>query len=360
MDTLTVKLGQRSYPIYIGRGLLADVGELLTGNWQGNHAVVVSDEVIAPLYMQTVCDGLGTGIKINQILIPAGEAYKTLQTFEQLCSRLLQHHVERDAMLIALGGGVVGDVAGFVAASYQRGIAFAQIPTTLLAQVDSSVGGKTAVNHALGKNMIGAFYQPRCVVIDLNTLATLPHRHYIAGLAEVVKYGLITDADFFAWLENNTDALLAHDDTALCYAIERSCAIKAEIVAADELEQSGKRALLNLGHTFGHAIEASLGYGQWLHGEAVGCGLALAARLSLNLGYLSKTNLERIILLLKRFGLTTEKPNTLNTQILLDAMALDKKNKAGRRHYILLREIGDAFETDQVALQAVQDVLDWD
>ena len=305
MNTLTVELGRRRYPIYIGRGLLTNAGELLTRNWQGSHLVILSDEDIAPRYMQTVCDAIGSELKVDQIVIPAGESHKTLQTFEQICTQLLQYQAERDALLVALGGGVVGDIAGFVAASYLRGISFAQIPTTLLAQVDSSVGGKTAVNHALGKNMIGAFYQPRGVVIDLNTLGTLPLRHYVAGLAEIIKYGLIVDADFFAWLENNVDALLAYDDDVLCYAIKRSCAIKAEIVAADELEQTGKRTLLNLGHTFGHAIEASLGYGLWLHGEAVGCGLALAAQLSLNLSYLSKESCDRIVSLLNRFGLET-------------------------------------------------------
>lgn len=357
MNTLTVELGRRSYPIYIGRGLLADVDELLTRNRQSSHWVILSDEDIAPLYMQTMSTTIESEIKVDQIVIPAGESHKTLKTFERICTQLLEYRAERDVLLVALGGGVVGDIAGFVAASYLRGIAFAQIPTTLLAQVDSSVGGKTAVNHALGKNMIGAFYQPSCVVIDLDTLVTLPHRHYVAGLAEVIKYGLIVDVDFFSWLENNVDALIKHDDDALCYAIERSCAIKAEIVAADELEQTGKRALLNLGHTFGHAIEAGLGYGHWLHGEAVGCGLALAAQLSFNLGYLSKESLDRIVSLLDRFGLVTSKPTTLSPQTLLDAMALDKKNKAGRRHYILLRAIGDAFETDQVELQAVKDVL---
>ena len=357
MNTLTVELGRRSYPIRIGRGLLADVGELLTRNWRGSRLVILSDDAVAPLYMKVMRNALEQTLEVDQIVIPAGETRKTLQTFEQICTQLLQYRIERDALLVALGGGVVGDIAGFVAACYRRGIAFAQIPTTLLAQVDSSVGGKTGVNHALGKNMIGAFYQPHCVIIDLNTLGTLPPRHYIAGLAEVIKYGLIADADFFAWLEDHVDALLAHDDAALGYAIERSCTIKAHIVAADELEQSGKRALLNLGHTFGHAIEASLGYGQWLHGEAVGCGIALAAQLSVNLSYLSKENLNRIVLLLNRFGLTTSIPNTLNTQMLLDTMALDKKNKAGRRYYILLRTIGDAFETDQVELEAVRAVL---
>ena len=357
MNTLTVELGRRSYPIRIGRGLLAQIGELLTQNWQGSHLVILSDEEVAPLYLQTILSAIDTELKIDQIVIPAGESYKTLQTFEQICTQLLQYRTERDALLVALGGGVVGDITGFVAASYLRGIAFAQVPTTLLAQVDSSVGGKTAVNHVLGKNMIGAFYQPCCVVTDLNTLDTLPPRHYIAGLAEVIKYGLIADADFFTWLEDNEEALLAHDDDALCYAIERSCAIKAEIVAADELEQTGKRALLNLGHTFGHAIEATLGYGFWLHGEAVGCGLALAARLSLHLGYLSNKSVDRIVSLLNRFGLATSKPTTLDTQVLLNAMTFDKKNKSGRQHYILLRTIGDAFETDQVKIQAVKDVL---
>ena len=357
MSILKVDLGQRSYPIHIGRGLLANVSELLMKNWQGTDMVVLSDDVVAPIYMQTVCDAVNKNLQVEQIVIPTGEAHKTLETFEQICTQLLEYQVGRDAMLVVLGGGVVGDIGGFVAASYQRGIAFAQIPTTLLAQVDSSVGGKTGINHALGKNMIGAFYQPRCVMIDLDTLGTLPPRHYIAGLAEVIKYGLIVDADFFAWLEDNVDKLLAQQDAALCHAIERSCTIKAQIVAADELEQSGERALLNLGHTFGHAIEANLGYGHWLHGEAVGCGLALAAQLSVSLGYLSQEDSERIVALLKRFSLPTAIPPDLDTRTLLDTMALDKKNKAGQRRYILLRAIGDAFQTEQVELGAVKEVI---
>ena len=357
MSTLRVELGQRSYPIVIGRGLLARVGELLTQNWQGHQIVILSDDAVAPLYMETVRDAIAPPQAVNQIVIATGETHKTLQTFEQVCTQLLQHRVARDALLVALGGGVVGDIAGFVAASYLRGIAFAQIPTTLLAQVDSSVGGKTGVNHALGKNMIGAFYQPCSVIIDMDTLTTLPARHYIAGLAEVVKYGLIADATFFTWLENNVDPLLNHDDAALSYAIEHSCAIKAQIVAADELEQIGQRALLNLGHTFGHAIEASLGYGQWLHGEAVGCGLALAARLSANLGYLSDACVNRIVSLLQQFGLPTSKPHTLDAQTLLDAMTLDKKNKRGHQRYILLHAIGDAFASDRVEADIVKNVL---
>ncbi|MBC6413808.1 MAG: 3-dehydroquinate synthase [Chromatiales bacterium] len=358
MNTLKVELGQRSYPIHIGRGLLEQVDALLTTNWQGTHIVILSDDTVAPLYMQVVCDAIAPAHKVDKIIIPTGEMHKTLQTFEQVCSQLLHHRTERDALLVALGGGVVGDIAGFVAASYQRGIAFAQIPTTLLAQVDSSVGGKTGVNHALGKNMIGAFYQPCCVITDLQTLTTLPPRHYIAGLAEVVKYGLIMDVDFFTWLEDNVDALLSHDDGALSYAIEHSCALKAQIVAADEHEQSGKRTLLNLGHTFGHAIETTTGYGQWLHGEAVGCGLVLAAQLSASAGYLSEKSVYRIFSLLKRLGLPTSIPHTLNSQTLLDVMVLDKKNKSGRRHYILLRAIGDAFESDSVEYDVVKGVLD--
>ena len=358
MNTLKVELGQYSYPIHIGEGLLAQGGELLTENWSGAHIVIVSDDTVAPLYMQTLCATLAPPLKVDQIVIPTGEAYKTLQTFESVCSQLLNYKADRNTLLVALGGGVVGDIAGFVASSYQRGIAFAQMPTTLLSQVDSSVGGKTGVNHALGKNMIGAFYQPCCVITDLSTLATLPARHYIAGLAEVIKYGLIMDAEFFTWLENNVDALLAHNNATLCCAIEHSCALKAQIVAADEREQSGQRALLNLGHTFGHAIEAGLGYGQWLHGEAVGCGLALAARVSARHSDLPEHSVRRIVSLLKQFGLPTSKPNTLDTQTMLDTMALDKKNKSGRRHYILLREIGDAFGSDSVDANVVKDILD--
>lgn len=357
MKTLTVKSAQHHYPIYIGRGLLARAGELLRQNWSGQHQIIVTDDTVAPLYLEQVRRALEPEKLVDEIIIPAGEKHKTLETFEVICSQLLQKQVRRDAILVVLGGGVVGDIAGFAAASYQRGISFAQLPTTLLAQVDSAVGGKTAVNHTLGKNMIGAFYQPNCVITDLDTLNTLPSRHFIAGLAEVVKYGLILDIQFFEWLEENIDALLSQQEASLIHAIERSCAIKAEVVGTDEREQSGHRALLNLGHTFAHAIEANLGYGEWLHGEAVGCGLILAARLSAQLGLLNNDSVNRITALIKRLGLPTKKPPQLDAKTMLASMALDKKNVTRHRRYVLLRDIGDASIYDQIDTSAIEAIL---
>ena len=358
MKILIAQSTQRDYPIYIGRGLLAEAGRLVQQNTTSRHLVIVTDETVAPLYLKPTRRALASIGEVGEIVIPAGEKHKTLETFELICTELLKQQVRRDALLVVLGGGVVGDVAGFAAATYQRGINFVQIPTTLLAQVDSSVGGKTAVNHALGKNMIGAFYQPHCVISDLDTLSTLPSRHFIAGLAEVVKYGLILDAEFFTWLEENAEALLAQQEAPLVYAVERSCTIKAEIVAADEHEQSGHRARLNLGHTFAHAIEANLGYGEWLHGEAVACGLILAARLSAELGMLDHDSVERITALISRLGLPTKKPKQLGTQAMMASMALDKKHSTGYQRYILLRTIGSAWAIDQVDASAVKAVLD--
>jgi len=342
MQTLTVDLGERSYPIHIGQGLLAD-NALLTPHIRGRQVLVVSNETVAPLYLEPVL-GMLADHEVSTVILPDGEQYKNLETLKTIYTALLQHRLNRGCTLVALGGGVVGDITGFAAASYQRGVAFVQIPTTLLAQVDSSVGGKTGVNHPLGKNMIGAFHQPRCVLIDTDTLDTLDDRQFAAGLAEVIKYGLIHDADFFTWLEQNIGALKARDKQALAHAIERSCAIKAEIVAADERE-SGKRALLNLGHTFGHAIETGTGYGNWLHGEAVAAGMVMAADLSARHGWLAQTDVERTAALLRQANLPVAPPPEMGEQQFLDLMAVDKKAVDSGLRLVLLKAIGTAVLT---------------
>ena len=342
MNTLTVDLGVRSYPINIGQGLL-DQATLLTPHIRGRQVMVVSNTTVAPLYLDRIMSSLD-GLDTATVILPDGEQYKTLDTLNTIFTALLEKRFNRGCTLVALGGGVVGDITGFAAASYQRGVAFLQVPTTLLAQVDSSVGGKTGVNHPLGKNMIGAFHQPGCVLIDTDTLDTLDDRQLAAGLAEVIKYGLIYDVGFFTWLEENIDALKARDKQALGHAIERSCAIKAEIVAADERE-SGKRALLNLGHTFGHAIETGTGYGNWLHGEAVATGMQMAADLSARHGWLPQADVERTETLLTRAGLPTVPPASMNEQQFLDLMAVDKKVVDGGLRLVLLKAIGDAFVT---------------
>jgi 3-dehydroquinate synthase len=305
MKTLTVDLGNRSYPIHIGQQLLQQP-ELVTAHIRGRQVMVVSNETVAPLYLDKVLQLLD-GFDVATVIIPDGEQYKTLDTLNTIFDALLEKRFNRGCTLVALGGGVVGDITGFAAASYQRGVAFLQLPTTLLAQVDSSVGGKTGVNHALGKNMIGAFHQPGCVLIDTDTLDTLDDRQLAAGLAEVIKYGLIRDADFLTWLEEHVERLKARDKEALAYAIEHSCRIKAGIVAADERE-SGQRALLNLGHTFGHAIETGTGYGTWLHGEAVATGMLMAADLSARHGWLTTADVQRIAALLQQAGLPIHPP----------------------------------------------------
>ena len=326
MNTLTVDLGTRSYPIYIGQNLLGKT-ELLDKYITGKQVMVVSNETIAPLYLQTLLDML-TGYETATVILPDGEQYKTLDTLNTIFTALLENRFNRDCTLVALGGGVVGDITGFAAASYQRGVSFLQVPTTLLAQVDSSVGGKTGVNHPQGKNMIGAFHQPGCVLIDTNTLDTLDDRQLAAGIAEVIKYGLIYDADFFAWLETSMDALKARDKQALAHAIERSCAIKAEIVAADERE-SGKRALLNLGHTFGHAIETATGYGTWLHGEAVATGMLMAADLSARHGWLPAEAVRRTEQLLQHAGLPTTPPESMDEARFRELRAIDQNGVGG-------------------------------
>lgn len=341
METLTVELAERSYPILIGPGLLQD-SALLGQHVPGRDLLLVSNTTVAPLYARALEQSLPDR-RLVQAILPDGESHKTLATVSRLLDVLVANRFGRDATIVALGGGVVGDTAGFAAACYQRGVAYVQVPTTLLAQVDSSVGGKTGVNHPGGKNLIGAFHQPVAVVADTATLATLPEREHRAGLAEIIKYGLIRDAEFFAWLEASMDRLLAREPGALAQAIRRSCEIKAEIVGRDEREQ-GERALLNLGHTFGHAIESATGYSGWLHGEAVGAGLAMAAAMSCARGTLQAEQVERVRALLERTGLPTA-AREVRAASALEHMRIDKKVKAGRIRLVLLRGIGDAYVT---------------
>jgi len=353
MQTLTVELGDRSYPIYIGAGLL-NRAELLIPYIGGNSTITVSNETIAPIYLEQLQDNL-SGLKNYQAILPDGERFKTLDVLDQIYTRMLESGCDRRTTLLALGGGVVGDMGGFAAASYQRGINFIQVPTTLLSMVDSSVGGKTGVNHPLGKNMIGAFHQPQCVVIDTNTLSTLNDRELSAGLAEVIKYGLIRDTEFLNWLTENMSLLIARDPEALAYAIYRSCQHKAEVVADDEREQ-GQRALLNLGHTFGHAIETGMGYGNWLHGEAVAAGTVMAAELSQKMNWLQVDEVDEIKRLLALANLPIEPPSNLSAEEYLGYMSRDKKVQDGVMNLVLLRNMGDAVLTndyDPVALNAV-------
>lgn len=338
MRTLKVALDARSYPIHIGDRLLGRA-DLIQPHLKAPIAAIVSNETVAPLYLPALAGALRAGgVRVTEIVLPDGEAHKNWQTLNRIYDALLEHRCERATTIFALGGGVIGDLAGFAAATYQRGVPFIQVPTTLLAQVDSSVGGKTGINHPLGKNMVGAFYQPRLVLADTETLQTLPERELCAGLAEVIKYGLIRDMPFFEWLEGNMDRLRARDPEALTQAIERSCSNKADLVAADETE-SGVRALLNLGHTFGHAIEAGLGYGEWLHGEAVAAGTVMAMELSRRLGWLSEADLARIVSLFKRAGLPVQGP-ALGATRYLELMALDKKVAAGKLRLVLLEAMG--------------------
>ena len=342
MKTLNVELGERSYPIHIGSGLLR-WPELLKPCITGSRVAVVTNETVAPLYLDTLLKQLVPWNPVF-VVLPDGERYKTLDVLNNIYSALLENRCDRKTTLVALGGGVVGDMTGFAAATYQRGVPFIQIPTTLLAQVDSSVGGKTGVNHPLGKNMIGAFHQPRCVIIDTDTLNTLPDKEMSAGLAEVIKYGLIGDPEFFSWLEQNLEMLMARDPQALAYAIERSCADKAGVVAADERE-AGNRALLNLGHTFGHAIETGVGYGAWLHGEAVAAGMCMAADLSRRLGWLAPDEFTRIESLIRRAKLPTHAPATLSGAQLREYMSVDKKVEAGMLRLVLPKGLGHAVIT---------------
>lgn len=388
MERISVNLGDRSYSIIIGAGLFdepasfaflrhndysflhdyqcienkqnRDVATNVTKNINAaKNVVVISNTTVAPLYAQrliSLCRQQGANVSLLEL--PDGEQYKTLATFNQIINHLLENNYNRDVIVFALGGGVVGDLVGFAAACYQRGIDFIQIPTTLLSQVDSSVGGKTAVNHPLGKNMIGAFYQPKAVIIDTQCLSTLPEREFASGMAEVIKYGIIYDGQFFTWLEDNLDRLYALDPQALSYAIARCCQIKAEVVAQDEKEQN-IRALLNLGHTFGHAIEAELGYGNWLHGEAVASGMVMAAKTAQLQGLLSNLQLDRIVQLLRRAKLPTHAPQNMQFDDFIKHMKRDKKVQSGQLRLVLPTDIGKAIVVKDVALDIIKQAIDY-
>ena len=353
MINLKVELGTRSYPILIGSGLLAQQG-VLDPYIGGRDVLIITNEQLAPLYLTPLQQTIGSG-RVETVILPDGESFKTLQTLETIFDALVEHRYSRDCIILALGGGVVGDIAGFAAASWQRGVDFIQIPTTLLAQVDSSVGGKTAVNHPGGKNLIGAFHQPLCVLSDSDTLNTLPDRELSAGLAEVVKYGLLGDAELFAWLEQEHAGLLRRDPARLQHIVRRSCEIKARVVAADEREQ-GQRALLNLGHTFGHAIERCLGYGEWLHGEAVAAGMCMAASFSARIGWLDAADVVRIRELLVRFNLPVDPPR-VDPGEFLAAMSMDKKVIAGQIRLVLMKSIGHAVVTADYPSHELVDLL---
>ncbi len=354
MKTLQLDLGERSYPIHIGQGLLKD-SSLLSPHIHGISSLVVSNETVAPLYLEQLhC--LLEGYNNSDVILADGEQYKTLDTSNQIFTHMLEQHCDRRTTVLALGGGVVGDITGFASASYQRGVNFIQVPTTLLAMVDSSVGGKTGVNHALGKNMIGAFHQPQCVLIDTDTLNTLDDRQLSAGMAEVIKYGLIRDTEFLDWLYNNMDGLLKRDPELLIEAIYRSCQHKAEIVAADEKE-AGQRALLNLGHTFGHAIETGMGYGNWLHGEAVSVGMMMAAQLSRGMGWLSDEEVEYTETILKMAQLPTCPPKKMTVKLFMDLMSVDKKVLDGVLRLVLMKSMGEAVITEDFDHDVLLQVL---
>jgi 3-dehydroquinate synthase len=355
MQTLTVDLGDRSYPICIGQNLLNRT-DLILPHLKRKQIAIVTNTTVAPLYLDKLSEPLrAQGVSVIPIVLPDGEQYKNAEVLNTIYDALLTHRCERSTTLVALGGGVVGDMCGYAAATFLRGVPFIQIPTTLLSQVDSSVGGKTGINHPLGKNMIGAFYQPQLVLADTETLNTLPDRELSAGIAEVIKYGLIRDPDFFAWLETNMDLLTARDPQALSYAIYRSCQNKAEVVVADEKE-SGERALLNLGHTFGHAIENGMGYGVWLHGEGVAAGTMLAAQMSQRMGWLQAEDVERIRRIFKVGRLPVDAPD-LGVEKYLDLMGLDKKVADGKIRLILLQAIGKAVMTGDYPKEKLLETL---
>ncbi len=356
MHSLTVDLDHRSYPIHIGTNLL-ERADLLLPALEQKKTAIVTNTTVAPLYLDRLRKALeGEGIESIPVILPDGEQFKNWETLNLIYDALLGNRCERSSTIIALGGGVIGDISGFAAATYQRGVPFIQIPTTLLAQVDSSVGGKTAINHPLGKNMIGAFHQPKLVLADIDTLNTLPERELKAGIAEIIKYGLIRDLPFFEWLEKNMEGLLGRNSEMLSYAIARSCENKALVVARDERE-SGERALLNLGHTFGHAIENGMGYGNWLHGEAVAAGTVLAAKLSLGLGMLNAAGLERITQLFKRAGLPTVAPD-IGVERYLQLMELDKKVEGGKMRFVVLEKIGQACVKSDISLKTLSRILE--
>lgn len=355
MQTLHVSLGDRSYPIHIGKHLLAKA-DLILPHLKRKQVAVVTNVTVAPLYLETLIAPLkATGVSVTPIILPDGESYKNSDTLNLIYDALLQNRCDRNTTVIALGGGVVGDLAGYAAATYLRGVPFIQIPTTLLAQVDSSVGGKTGINHTLGKNMIGAFYQPQLVLADISTLDTLPARELSAGLAEVIKYGLIRDLPFFEWLEKNMPALVSLDEAALGYAIYRSCENKAEVVSADERE-AGERALLNLGHTFGHAIENAMGYGVWLHGEAVAAGTMLAADLSRRMGWLSEDDYARMLHMMEAAALPVQAP-ALGVDRYLELMGLDKKVQDGKIRFVLQQGIGKSLVTSDYDAALLRETL---
>eukprot|EP00232_Nephroselmis_pyriformis_P027236 CAMPEP_0182852886 /NCGR_PEP_ID=MMETSP0034_2-20130328/400_1 /TAXON_ID=156128 /ORGANISM="Nephroselmis pyriformis, Strain CCMP717" /LENGTH=461 /DNA_ID=CAMNT_0024983625 /DNA_START=37 /DNA_END=1422 /DNA_ORIENTATION=- len=353
-----VDLGDRSYPIYIGQGLL-DAGDVLRSHVKGNQVLIVTNETIAPLYLKRVEEALGgEDLRIESVILQDGEEYKTMDELTKVFDKALSSRLDRKCTMIALGGGVIGDMTGFAASAYQRGVNFIQIPTTVMAMVDSSVGGKTAVNHPLGKNMIGAFYQPQCVLIDIDTLDTLPDRELASGLAEVVKYGLIRDAEFFEWMEENMDALIARDPAAMIYAVERSCVNKAEVVTMDERE-GGIRATLNLGHTFGHAVETGVGYGEWLHGEAVSMGMVMAADMSYKLGWIEESIKSRTVELLKRAKLPVSPDPSMTADKFRELMAVDKKVENGKLKLILLEgALGGCVVTGDFDKSKLDETLD--
>ncbi|EKO3434086.1 3-dehydroquinate synthase [Vibrio fluvialis] len=357
MERITVSLDERSYPISIGAGLFNDPALLSLSAKQ--KVLIITNRTVAPLYAGKITALLDQkGCQSAVLELPDGEQYKSLDTFNTVMSYLLEHNYSRDVVIVALGGGVIGDLVGFAAACYQRGVDFIQIPTTLLSQVDSSVGGKTAVNHPLGKNMIGAFYQPKAVIIDTNCLSTLPAREFAAGMAEVIKYGIIYDYDFFVWLEQNMDSLYALDEQALSYAIARCCQIKAEVVAQDEKE-SGIRALLNLGHTFGHAIEAELGYGNWLHGEAVAAGTVMAAKTAQLQGLISQEQLDRIQAILQKANLPVHTPDSMSFDDFMKHMMRDKKVLAGELRLVLPTSIGTSDVVKGVPEAVIEQAIDY-
>ena len=356
MKTINIDLGDRSYPIYVGDQLI-DNPTILLNHIHTHTVVVVTNTTVAPLYLDTVTQSLGDNTHIIPIILPDGEQYKNTETLNTIYEVLLKNKCDREVMLIALGGGVIGDITGFAAASFMRGVKFIQIPTTLLSQVDSSVGGKTGINHALGKNMIGAFYQPQCVIADVGLLKTLPDRELSAGLAEVIKYGLIRDAAFFVWLEKTMPSLINKDPSTLIEAVIRSCENKADVVAQDEFESSkGIRATLNLGHTFGHAIEHAMGYGNWLHGEAVAAGMVMAAFLSQELGWLKPDEFDRTKQLIANANLPINPPDIPVDQF-MGLMQSDKKSQRGRIHLILQKTIGEAILTSDYPEAALRKTL---
>eukprot|EP00276_Gloeochaete_wittrockiana_P010056 CAMPEP_0184666682 /NCGR_PEP_ID=MMETSP0308-20130426/63093_1 /TAXON_ID=38269 /ORGANISM="Gloeochaete witrockiana, Strain SAG 46.84" /LENGTH=369 /DNA_ID=CAMNT_0027111395 /DNA_START=243 /DNA_END=1352 /DNA_ORIENTATION=+ len=362
MSTLNVDLGDRSYPIYIGENLLNNAATLLRPFIKGKQVMIVTNTTIAPLYLKQVQDVLTSdgSLQVSKVVLPDGEEFKNLEVLNQIFTACLENRLDRKATLVALGGGVIGDMTGFAAATYMRGVNFIQIPTTLLSMVDSSVGGKTGVNHAMGKNMIGSFHQPQCVLADVTSLRTLPDRQLKAGIAEVIKYSFINDVPFLDWLEENMAKLLKQEPEALSYAIYWCCLRKAEIVGADEKE-SGQRALLNLGHTFGHAIENNMGYGEVLHGEAVAIGMCMAAKLSLQLGWISQDEFNRVVKVTEAAGLPTDPPRTLSADRFLGTMAVDKKVMDGEIRLVLLKGLGNALVTSEcpsdVLVELVEEYL---